>query len=457
MATEAARTDVQAFIDRHPFSWMQWIVFVLCFATILLDGFDTAAIGYVAPSLLKEWNIAKPALSPVLTSALFGLVVGSLSSGMLADFLGRRTVLAAAATTMGVFCLLSSRAGSLDELIVLRFLTGLGLGAAMPNAITMMSEFCPSKRRALLTNGAFCGFPVGASLGGFLAAWMIPQWGWRSVLALGGTVPVILAILVVLLMPESVYFLLNRGRDVRRVVDILRRISPDAGRAGSFFLAERSRAFRGQRAVGVILSRHYLLGTVALWVTYFMGLVIFYGVINWLPVLLKDIGIAPKQAIVITALFSLGGLGALLSGWLMDRFHADLIVAALYGMTAIGIFAVSTAIGSAVMLPALILLAGGLMNTGQSSLGALAARFYPTEGRATGVSWMTGVGRFGGIAGTFLVGSLQGYGASLGTIMNVLAVAGLIAAAALLLKHRVYAAADADIAAVGAPGDSLSS
>lgn len=439
MSTPERSTDVQTFIDRHAFSATQWLVFILCFSTILLDGFDTAAIGYVAPSLLKEWNFARPALSPVLTSALFGLVVGSLSSGVLADFFGRRMVLASAAATMGVFCLASSQAQSLDQMMVLRFLTGIGLGAAMPNAITMMSEFCPSNRRALLTNGAFCGFPVGASLGGFLAAWMIPQWGWRSVMELGGAAPLIIAILVLLLMPESVHYLINRGRDAQRVIAVLSRISRDAAGAGTFFLTEHTQAFAGRRSLAIILSSKFLLGTVLLWVTYFMGLVIFYGVVNWLPVLLKDVGIPAGTAIVITALFSLGGLGALLSGWLMDRFSGDLVVGTLYVLTGLGIFAVSNVIGNGALLPGLILVSGGLLNTAQSSLGSLAARFYPTGGRATGVSWMTGVGRFGGIAGTFLVGALQTYGAPLSAILSALAVAGLLAALALFLKHKIYA------------------
>ena len=193
----AARTvDVQTFLNEHPFSRFQWVIFALCFCVVLLDGFDTAAIGYIAPSLITEWGLERPALAPVLSAALFGLAVGALSSGPLADRLGRKTVLVGAVLVMGAACLMSAFAGSLDQLVVWRFITGLGLGAAMPNAVTLMSEYCPDGRRATLTNAMFCGFPLGAAFGGFLAAWMIPQWGWRSVLVLGGTTPLVLTVLI---------------------------------------------------------------------------------------------------------------------------------------------------------------------------------------------------------------------------------------------------------------------
>src|SRR3954468_20527422 len=139
--------DVQTFLNEHPFSGYQWTIFALCFWIVLLDGFDTAAIGYIAPSLITEWGVERPALAPVLSAALFGLAFGALSAGPLADRLGRKTVLVGSVLVMGAACLASAFAGSLDHLVVWRFITGLGLGAAMPNAVTLMSEYCPDGRR----------------------------------------------------------------------------------------------------------------------------------------------------------------------------------------------------------------------------------------------------------------------------------------------------------------------
>src|SRR3954462_8950680 len=203
--------DVQTFLNEHPFSGYQWTIFALCFFIVLLDGFDTAAIGYIAPSLITEWGGQRPALAPVLSAALFGLAFGALSSGPLADRLGRKKVLVGSVLVMGIACLSSAFSAELNHLVVWRFLTGLGLGAAMPNAVTLMSEYCPDGRRATLTNAMFCGFPLGAAFGGFLAAWMIPQWGWRSVLMLGGTTPLVLTVLRHLLLPESVRYMVAKN------------------------------------------------------------------------------------------------------------------------------------------------------------------------------------------------------------------------------------------------------
>ena len=427
--------DVQSFLNEHPFSRFQWVIFALCFLIVLADGFDTAAIGFIAPSLIKEWGVARPALAPVLSAALFGLAAGALSAGPLADWLGRKKLLVSAVGVFGVACLASSFSASLGQLTTLRFLTGLGLGAAMPNAVTLMSEYCPDRLRATLTNAMFCGFPLGAAFGGFLAAWMIPQFGWRSVLMLGGVAPLVLAAAMLLLLPESVRFMVARALPVDRIRAALSRISASVASATSFRLTEARPAASGKAGIALVLSREYVLGSVMLWVAYFMGLVIFYALINWMPILFKDAGVDPRSATLIAALFPLGGCGAILFGWLMDRFNGNKIIAVGYLVTAALIWLIGQAAGNVGGLVLVVFLGGAFMNTAQSSLPALAAAFYPTEGRATGVSWMLGFGRFGGIAGSFLVGELTRRQFTFTEIFSVVAVPGLIAALALLVKQ----------------------
>jgi AAHS family 4-hydroxybenzoate transporter-like MFS transporter len=430
--------NVTKFIDSHPFSAFQWLIFAVCFVIVLLDGFDTAAIGYIAPSLIKEWGVTRSALGPVLSAALFGLAIGALVSGPLADRFGRKHLLFGSVLIFGAACLGSSFSANLDQLTVMRFLTGMGLGAAMPNAVTLMSEFCPERRRNFLTNAMFCGFPLGAALGGFLAAWIIPNFGWRGVLVLGGTAPLLLAVLILFALPESLRFMVLKGHAVERVRAVLARISPEAGAVGTFELVE-PRPSAVARGAALVVSGSYIVGSVMLWTTYFMGLVIFYALINWMPLLFKDAGVDPKTATLITALFPLGGFGAIFSGWLMDRFNGNIIVGTLYGLTALFVYAIGLAAGaSAAQLMAVVFIGGALMNTAQSSMGSLAAAFYPTEARATGVAWMLGVGRFGGIAGSLLVAELARRNLGFGQIFAVVAIPGAIAMAALLIKQFVH-------------------
>jgi AAHS family 4-hydroxybenzoate transporter-like MFS transporter len=180
------------------------------------------------------------------------------------------------------------------------------------------------------------------------------------------------------------------------------------------------------------------VGSVMLWVAYFMGLVIFYALINWMPILFKDAGIAPNTAALISALFPLGGIGAILSGWLMDRFNANIVIAVCFALTATAVYAIGQTTSQLGVLTLVVLVSGTLMNTAQSSLPALAAAFYPTHGRATGVAWMLGLGRFGGIAGSFLVAEMSRLNLSFAQIFATVAVPGLISAVALLVKQFAH-------------------
>jgi len=374
----------------------------------------------------------------VLSAALFGLAAGALSSGPLADWLGRKKLLVASVGLFALACLASAFSRSLDELTTLRFVTGLGLGAAMPNAVTLMSEYCPARLRATLTNAMFCGFPLGAAFGGFLAAWMIPQFGWRSVLMLGGVVPLAFGVAMALRLPESVRFMVARAQLVERIRAVLSRISASAADAGAFRLTEARPAAAGRKGIALVLSRQYVVGSVMLWLAYFMGLVIFYALINWMPILFKDAGVDPRSATLIAALFPLGGCGAVLFGWLMDRFDGNWIIALGYAVTAALIWLIGQTAGQVGGLVVVVFLGGAFMNTAQSSLPALAAAFYPTEGRATGVAWMLGIGRFGGILGAMGGGWLLGAGWDISRIFMALAVPTLLAGLALAFKCLRY-------------------
>lgn len=438
-----ASVDLQDFLDKTRFSPMQWVVFAICFGVILMDGFDTASIGYIAPSLGHEWHASKAMLGPVLTAALVGFAVGPLVAGTLADRLGRKKVLVGAVLLFALSSLAAAFSTDLDMLAVFRLLTGFGLGAAAPGAVALVNEYAPSKKRALLTNAMFCAFPLGAAGGGFLAAWMIPALGWRSVLVFGAVVPLLLAMAAAWQLPESARYLVTHGRPLEQIRAVLQRISPTAADFSAFSIGQGAEGNPRVGGLRVVLAQSRLLGTAMLCVAYFMGLVIFYALINWMPILLRESGITPAKATIITAMFPLGGVGAIASGWLMDRFEANRVIAATYALTAVVVYLIGQSAGNLGLLTVAVFIGGTLMNTAQSSMPALAADFYPTAGRAAGVGWMLGVGRLGGVAGSLLVGALAALHMDFGHIFLIVAVPGLIAAAALEIKRAAMPRADA--------------
>src|ERR1700742_152448 len=177
--------DVAEFIAQQPVGGFQIRLLLICAAVLFLDGFDTQAIGPVAPALAKEWGLSKGALGPVFSAGLFGLMIGALVFGPLADRIGRKKIIIFATAAFGVGALITAFAQDVTSLLIIRFLTGLGLGGAMPNAIAMTSEYNPQRRRATMVMIMFCGFSIGAALGGLLAAGLIPPFGWRSVFVVG--------------------------------------------------------------------------------------------------------------------------------------------------------------------------------------------------------------------------------------------------------------------------------
>jgi len=432
--TTQTTTDIQAFINRHPFSKYQWMILVLCFVTVAMDGFDTAIIGFIASDLVQEWGVQKSDLGPVMSAALVGLAVGALTAGPMADRIGRKKVLVLSILVFGGFSLITAFATSLTQLTVLRFLTGLGLGAAMPNAATLMSEYAPERRRALLVNLMFVGFPIGSSMGGFISAWLIPHYGWQSVLILGGVMPLALAVALIFLLPESARYLAVKNQPQQQIARILRRIAPLPD--NTHFVLQEAGQVKEQSALGVIFSPRYLVGTIMLCLTYFMGLLIFYLLTSWLPLLIRETGATLSQASVITALFPLGGgIGVLVLGALMDKINPNKVVAVGYLLTGVFVCLVGFSTSSLVLMGVMVFIAGTIMNGAQSSMPALAAGFYPTQGRATGVAWMLGLGRFGGILGAFSGAFLMQAELSFKTIFALLAIPAVLSAIALMIKH----------------------
>lgn len=428
--------DVKAFIDERPMTRIQWLLLGLCFLAVAADGMDVAIMGFLAPAILQEWGASRAAFGIVMGAAPIGLVIGALVAGPASDRFGRKRVLTVSVLLFGLFTVATAQAQDLTQMAVLRLLTGLGLGAAMPNATTLLSEYVPQRSRSLLIAVMFTGFNLGSGVVGFVAAALIPAHGWRSVLLVGGALPLLLVPLLLVLLPESARFMVARGQPHARIAAVLGRIcrirfAPDT----QFHASEPPVAT--QRPIGVLFSAGYGRVTAALWITYFMGLLVIYLLTGWLPTLIKDAGLPISVAATVTAMFQLGGtFGAVMVGWAMDRAVPTRVIAGAYAAGALAILVLGAAGPLTGPLALLVATAGFFMSGAQTGLNAFAPNVYPTMARATGVSWMLGMGRFGSITGSMIGGLLlsQGWGYTL--VVSLLAVPAALAAGAVLNARR---------------------
>lgn len=435
-STASSPVDVRTFINGRAMSGYQWLVLALCFLIVAADGMDVAIMGFVAPTILQEWGISRAAFGIVMSAAPFGLVVGALFAGPASDKVGRKKVLVGSVLAFALFTLAASYAQDVTQLALLRFLTGIGLGAAMPNTSTLLSEYVPEQRRSLMVTLMFTGFNLGSAVVGFVAASLIPVFGWRAVLVAGGLVPLALVPLLIWLLPESSRFLAVRGAPSQRIAATLGRVCNTLFPAGTTFVSQEPPA-PARTPVRLLLSKGFTLMSVSLWVTYFMGLMVIYLLTGWLPTLFKDAGLTVSQAANMTAMFQIGGTaGGVFVGWLMDKRAPTRVISLAYfaGALAVLLLAFNGAMSAALGL--LVALVGFCMSGAQTGLNAYAPSCYPTVARATGVSWMLGMGRFGSIFGSAIGGVLLGLGWNFETILSLLAIPAALAAAAVLLGRR---------------------
>jgi AAHS family 4-hydroxybenzoate transporter-like MFS transporter len=279
----------------------------------------------------------------------------------------------------------------------------------------------------------FTGFNLGSALVGFGAAALLPTYDWRTVLIIGGAIPLVCLPLYIWLIPESVRFLVVKKYPAERIGRTLRRVCGGVVPAGVAFTISEPKVF-GSQPGKILLSPEYRKITLSLWSTYFMGLLVIYLLSGWLPTMIKDAGLPIESAANITALFQLGGtVGALVVGFLMDRLAPNKMIAAAYAAGALFILCLASGSATSSMFAAFVLFAGFCMSGAQTGMNAFAPSCYPTVVRATGVSWMLGVGRFGSIFGSFAGGLLLTMGWGFSAVIAILAIPATIAAFSIVM------------------------
>ncbi|HAT1568796.1 TPA: MFS transporter [Kluyvera cryocrescens] len=431
--SQTQRLDVRELINTNPLSRYQKLVIFLGFCVIALDGFDIAIMGFIAPTLKQEWGVSNHELGFVISTALIGLALGALFSGPLADWLGRKKIIINSVFFFGFWTIATAFSQNIEQMIFFRFMTGLGLGAAMPNMSTLVSEYAPERQRSFIITVIFCGFTFGAAIGGFAASWLIPQFGWHSLMALGGILPLLFAPLLIWKLPESARFLVIKQAPVARIHAILQRFYPgQVSENVSFILPQQP---INSSAMRIVLSRDYLFGSLMLWLVYFMGLFLVYILGSWLPTLVKEIGLTVSQAAIMTALYQAGGtVGSLFAGWLMDKINPHRALGIIFAVGGLFTMAIGYAGVNFPLLCSLAFVSGACLNGANTGMNALSARFYPTQARATGSSWMHGVGRIGAILSAFAGAEMLAMGLDFRSVFLILGIPAALTVLGLAAK-----------------------
>jgi AAHS family 4-hydroxybenzoate transporter-like MFS transporter len=437
VSATTATIHVPSIINDKKLGAFQYSIVALCGLVMLLDGFDTQAISYMAPLIAAEWNLSRDIVSLIFSSALAGLMVGYLVLSPLSDRVGHRKVLLVSTVVFALLTLTTALARNATEVIALRFLTGTGLGAAIPSAVALTSEYSPRRFRASFVLAIYCGFSLGFVVAGAAAAALLPVYGWRSLLWVGGLAPIALAAVLTVSLPESIDFLVRTNADHGRIWRLLCRVDPrlsGAPQANAFTTDEHVRGLFN----GVVESGRRA-GTALLWFVFIINLAEFYALQSWLPTVLTRLDYAIADVALVTSLTTTGGIAAaFVVGPAMDRIgsYAPLVVVYAAGALFVALTGVTLG-GVRSMLLTVAFFAGFCVSGGQKSLIALAAVFYPAPVRSTGVGWALGIGRIGGIAGPLLFGVLLGRYAP-ADAFYVAAVPMLIAAAAVAFMGWLY-------------------
>src|SRR5712692_2496902 len=423
-----ATINISDIVDNSKFGSFQLGLLILCSVCLIMDGFDVQAMGYVAPAIIQEWKVPNAQLGPVFSAALVGVLFGSLLLSMVADKIGRRPVLVGATLFFSIMTFLTGRTNSVQELLAVRFIAGLGLGCIMPNAMALMGEYSPRRIRITIMTVVAVGFTAGAAIGGFVSASLIPAFGWRSVFYFGAAVPLAIGVLMFFVLPESLQFTVLRGKNLGDVAKWLKRIDP-AVQAD----ATTQYTVREDKKEGVPMLHLFREGrsmtTVLLWLINFMNLLNLYFLSNWLPTVVRGAGYSTSKAVLVGTTLQVGGtVGSLALGWLIDRSSFIPVMAPCFALACISISFIGQPGLTLALLFMVVFVAGFCVVGGQGPVNALAGTYYPTYLRSTGIGWGLGIGRLGAIVGPLLGGALIGLKWSTHALFIAAAVPALISA-----------------------------
>ena len=429
------KVELKSFLNTRAVSRYQYFIFFLCFLILLLDGYDTVVVGYIAPALLRGWSLNHTELATMFGMGLAGLTLGSFLSGPIADRLGRKGVIVGSVALFGVVSLISAYSPNITVLTWMRFLTGLGLGGAMPNAYTLAAEFCPDRLRSTLVAPIGCALGGGGALGGLFASKLIGAYGWPSMLILGGVLPLLLLPVLMIGLPESVRYRVVSGKGRDKLIKTMRSLAPEQDWAGKEIVINEAAPLSSP--VRGLFVKNLFGGTVLLWLAAFCCLLVVYFLGSWLPTLINGTGIPLARASLMTAMYLTGNtLGAIVLGYFMDRVNPQYVLAFAFFLAAIAMASFGYLMADPLLSLVALFITG--VGTGGTMTGTniLSAGFYPTPSRATGVSWTLAMGRVGSVVGSVVGGAMLAAHWGIAPIFAAIAIPIFVAGLSMLALSR---------------------
>ncbi len=422
-------------IDNGRVSGQQLLVVGLCMFFNMLDGFDITAMAVVAGAVSGELGLTADRLGWIFSFALLGMMAGAMFLAPMSDLIGRRKIIIAGVTLVGISILFTANASTLGEFIALRFISGVGAGAMLACQATLAAEYSPEKYRALSVAAVTSGYPLGAMFTSVAAGMIMPEYGWRGMFWFGGGLTLVMGLVAWLLIPESLKYLFERrpGNTLERVNTILRKLKKETlSELPVVTAAELSQKSGMSATMLKLLAKQHIRTTLTLWTTFFLCFATLYFLLSWIPKLMEDAGYGFDVGRQAFFLFNLGGvIGIYLLGFLSTRWKLTNLIFALLFLSAIGMVIFAMAPKQVSLLLAIIFTIGVLQQGGFTGLYSAAAKAYPTEIRSTGIGWAVGLGRSGAVAGPAAAGYLIAAGFDMSINFYIfavpMAIGGLIA------------------------------
>lgn len=432
--------SIPDLIDGAPLTAFQWRVFALCFLVAIFDGFDTQAIAFTGPSIIQAFGLGPGALAPILTSGIVGMVLGAMGLGLIGDKLGRRPAILGAVALFGFASLATAFAQTTDQILILRFIAGLGMGGATPVVLSLAAEYGPAKNRGTIMTTVLLGLPAGAILGGLLAAKMLPVIGWQGIFVVGGLVPLVLLAVLFFILPESLHYLARHkaATGSAKIERIIARITGVQIAAGATYAVPELDV---KTRVSSLFSDGLARNTIAIWTIYLFNWVAWFMFLSWLPTVLKASGLpvaqAPMGTVAVNAVFVVCAIPLSI---ILPKVNTRLLLLALFG------FGIALSVGlanSGTNWTLVFMLAGaaGLGIGGQQIvLNYMVAEAYPTALRATATGWAIALGRVGAIVGSASGGWFLEHGGPSGYYMALAVPLAIAAAGLAIIRPRAQVA-----------------